>query len=167
MIRWNFTYIKNRLYHFIHPGQLSSEVYITELDRPFFTNPDRETTLLHYWEDLEYITHPLDAETVNQNLNTAARLLNSKGIRLIFFAAADKYDLYYPYIKDKQGRPENPFFPKMRQLQGKEYIFLDAMTPLREALTRGEQDVYWLGDTHWSWKGIKYVCDEMVKYILP
>ena len=167
MCQANKNYIANKIYHLMKPDQLSSEVYITELDRPFFTNPGRETTLLHYFQDIDYLEHPLDAEMVNQNLNTAARLLNSRGIKLIFFAAADKYDLYYPYIKDKQGRPENPFFQKMRQLQGKEYIFLDAMTPLREALARGEQDVYWLGDTHWSWKGIKFVCDEMVKYILP
>ena len=90
-----------------------------------------------------------------------------KGIKLIFFAAADKYDLYYPYITDKRGRPENPFFMKMREVPGKEYVFADAMKPLREALGRGEQDVYWLNDTHWSHKGIKIFCDELVRYILP
>ncbi|MBQ7154458.1 MAG: hypothetical protein IJR85_02745 [Synergistaceae bacterium] len=167
LVKWNITFLFNRLYRFLHPEQLSPEVYITKLDRPFFTNPGHENTLMHYWEDLEYLKNPLNAEMVNQNLNNAARLLKAKGIKLIFFAAADKYDLYYPYLTDKKGRPENPFFKEMREVQGKEYVFVDAMSVLREALARGEQDVYWMGDTHWSWKGIKIVCDEMVKHIIP
>ena len=160
-------HIYHNLYHFMKPEQLSPEVYITHLDRNFFTNPGQERTLLHYHEDLNYLRTPLNAEMVNQNLNNAARLLKSKGIKLIFFAAADKYDLYYPYIIDKRGRPENPFFRKMREVPGKEYVFVDALTPLRDALSRGEQDIYWLNDTHWSHKGIKIFCDELVKYILP
>lgn len=159
-------YIYNKLYHLLYPEQLSPKAYITQLDRPFFTNPGHETTLLHYCDDLGYLKQPLDAEMVNRNLNNAARLLKPKGIKLIFFAAADKYDLYYPYIINKNGRSENPFFHQMRDVQGKEYIFVDAMTPLRNALANGEQDIYWLGDTHWSWKGVKYFCDELVKHII-
>ena len=163
----NMKHVFHKLYHFMKPEQLSPEVCITQLDRPFFTNPGQERTLLYYYDDLLYLTRPLNAEIVNQNLNNAARLLKAKGIKLIFFAAADKYDLYYPYITDKRGRPENPFFMKMREVPGKEYVFADAMKPLREALGRGEQDVYWLNDTHWSHKGIKIFCDELVRYILP
>ena len=122
---------------------------------------------MHYCDDLLYLREALDAEMVNQNLNNAARLLKAKGITLIFFAATDKYDLYYPYITDKKGRPENPFFHDMRAVSGKDYVFVDSMALLRDALSRGEQDIYWLGDTHWSHKGIKIVCDELVKYILP
>ena len=166
-VQANMIYISHKLYHLCHPEKLSPEVYITQLDRPFFTNPGRENTLLHYWGDLEHLEHPLDAEMVNLNLNNAARILKAKGIKLVFFAGVDKYDLYYPYILDKKDRPENPFFQKMRNVQGKEYVFVDSLKPLREALAKGEQDVYWLGDTHWSWKGIKYVCDEMIKHIIP
>ena len=160
-------YIYHRIYRILKPEQLSPEVYITKIDRPFFTNPGQENTLLFYFQDLDYLKNPLNAEMVNQNLNTAARILKAKGIKLVFFAAADKYDLYYPYIIDKKGRPENSIFQKMRDVQGKEYIYIDTITPLRQALERGEQDVYWLGDTHWSHKGIKFFCDELVKYILP
>ena len=166
LVQWNFTFFYNKIYRILYPEKLSPEVYITSLDRPFFTNTGQETTLMHYWEDLEYLKQPLDAEMVNRNLNNAASLLKAKGIKLIFFAAADKYDLYYPYIVDKKGRSENTFFQKMRSLQGKEYVFVDALKPLREALAKGEQDVYWLGDTHWSWKGVKYFCDELVKHII-
>ena len=74
---------------------------------------------------------------VNANLNNAARLLKAKGITLVFFAAADKYDLYYSYIKD-QKHPENPFFEKMRAIRSKDYDFIDTLAVLREVLSRGE-----------------------------
>ena len=160
-------YIYHRIYRLLKPEQLSPSVYTAKLDRNFFTNPGQENTLLFYHVDLDYLKYSFNAEMVNQNLNTAARLLKAKGITLIFFAAADKYDLYYPYILDKKGRPENTYFQKMRDVQGKEYIYIDTITPLRQALERGEQDIYWLDDTHWSNKGIKIFCDELVKYILP
>ena len=160
-------YISHKLYHILNPEKLSPEVYITQLERKFFTNPGYESTLLHYCDDLVFMENPLDAEMVSRNLNNAARILKAKGIKLVFFAGVDKYDLYYPYILDKKDRPENHFFQKMRTVQGKEYIFVDSMKVLRQALAKGEQDIYWLGDTHWSWKGITYVCDEMVKYIIP
>ena len=167
MSQANTDFLYNKIFHMMSPGQLSPEVYITKLDRKLFTNPGYEDTLLFINGDLNYLRAPLNAEMVNKNLNNAARLLKAKGITLIFFAAVDKYDLYYPYITDKSGRPENPFFQKLRDVQGKEYIYIDTITPLRQALERGEQDIYWLTDTHWSHKGIKIVCDELVKYILP
>ena len=167
IVQWNMNVLYNKLLRLLKPEQLSKTIYVAKLDRKFFTNPGQENDLLYYYEDLHYITDTLDAEMVNQNLNNAARLLKAKGIKLIFFAAPDKYDLYYPYIIDKKGRPENPAFRKMREVSGKEYVFVDAMTPLRDALSRDEQDIYWLNDTHWSHKGIKIFCDELVRYILP
>lgn len=166
-VQWNTNFFSNKLRYMLNPEKLSSSIYAANLDREFFTNPGYEDKLFFYYEDLNYLQEPLNAEMVNHNLNNAARLLNAKGITLIFFAAADKYDLYSPYILDKKGRPENTSFQKMRDVQGKEYIYVDTMTILREALERGEKDVYWLDDSHWSHKGIKIFCDELVKYILP
>ena len=167
LVQWNVNFFRNKIHHMLNPEQLSTAIYAAKLDRNFFTNPGQENTIYYYYEDFNYLKDTLNAEMVNKNLNNAARLLKDKGIKLVFFAAADKYDLYYPYIMDKKGRPENPLFQKLREVQGKEYIYVDTIKPLREALARGEQDVYWLDDTHWSHKGIKIFCDELVKYILP
>ena len=166
-VQWNINFLSNKIRYMLDPEKLGFAIYAANLDRGFFTNPGYEDKLFFYHEDLNYLKEPLDAETANKNLNNAARMLKNKGIKLIFFAAVDKYDLYYPYITDKRGRPENTVFQKMRDVQGKEYIYVDTITPLREALARGEQDVYWLHDSHWSHKGIKIFCDELVKYILP
>ena len=158
----NFIY--NKLSHIIDTERLSPEVYITDLNRNFFTNPGYEHTLLHYYEDLNYLTAPVNTEIVNMNLNHAARILREKNIQLIFFAGVDKYDLYYPYITNHNSRPENQFFHDMRNVSPKDYVFIDTMKIFREALERGEQDIYWFGDTHWSWKGMQLFCDELVKY---
>lgn len=160
----NMDFIKNILYHKIDPERLSPAVYITELDRNFFTNPGYEHTLLYYYEDLQYLNAPLNAEMMNMNLNKAAEILREKGIIPIFMLCADKYDLYYPYIINHNGRPENNFFPEMRRVSPKEYIFIDTMKIFRGELERGEKDIYWFGDTHWSRKGAELVCDELVKY---
>lgn len=167
MIETNIGFLYSMALRIINPERLSPEVYITELDRELFTNLGYESTLLFYFEDLNYIDTPLNAEMINRNLNTASAILSEKGIKLIFMPCVDKYDLYYPYIKDKNGRPENPLFTEMRKVQDKEYTFIDTKAILQEALERGEKDIYWFGDTHWSWKGAELVCDELVKYICP
>lgn len=167
MTEASINFLRNKLRRIYNSERLSSEVYITELDRNLFTNLGNEHTLLFYYYDLNYIDNPVNAEMINMNLNAAAEVLKSKGIKLIFMPCADKYDLYYPYIADKKGRPENNFFPVMREVQEKEYIFIDTKAILKEALMRGEKDLYWFGDTHWSWKGAEIICDELVKYLRP
>lgn len=167
MVLGNFRFVRSKIRYRLHPNRSSGGAYITKLDRELFSNPGYEDVLFHFYEDLNYLQETLNPEMLNQNLNTAARVLKAKGIKLIFFAAADKYDLYYPYILDKQGRPENTLFQKLRELQDKEYTYIDTMKILRQELDRGEKDIYWQDDTHWSSKGIKIFCDELVKYILP
>lgn len=146
---------------------LGRATYIAWLDRESFTNPGYENTLLYYYEDLQYLNTPLNAEMINRNLNNAAKILADKNIKLIFMPCVDKYDLYYPYITDKRGRPENPLFDVLRNMPGKNYIFIDTKEILRKELERGEKDLYWFGDTHWSWRGAEKVCDELVKYLCP
>ncbi len=160
----NMNFIYNKLYHIMNPERLSSFVYITELNRNFFTNPGYEHTLLHYCDDLLYLNSPVNAEMVNRNLNNAASILKEKNIQLIFFVGVDKYDLYYPYIINHNGRPENQYFHDMRRISPKDYVFIDTMKIFREALEHDEKDIYWFGDTHWSWKGMQLFCDELVKY---
>lgn len=167
MYNANMNYVISKLHHLCNPEELSAETGITELDRKLFTNPGYENVMLYYKDDLMYLSDPINADMLSQNLNNAANLLKARGIKLVFFVGVDKYDLYYPYIIDKKGRPENPFFPKVRAVQGKDYVFVDTIKPLRDALEHGEKDIYFMNDTHWSHKGIKIVCDEIVKYILP
>ncbi len=167
MIKANAKFLQDIFFRLRHPEQLSSTVYINKLTQNLFTNPGQENLFLHYYEDLNYLSQTHNPEIINRNLNNAAKLLAEKNITLLFMPCVDKYDLYYPYIKDKHGRPENPFFDEMRRVQPKNYIFIDTKAILRKAFERGDKDIYWLSDTHWSWKGMKIVSEEIAKYLLP
>ena len=167
LFKMNLKYLFSNFIFLINYERLSSEVYLAKLKQELFTNTKQENLLLFYCDDLNYLSSKYDIELINKNLNNAAKLLSDKNIKLIFFAGVDKYDLYYPFIIDKKNRPENPFFHEMRKVQDKNYIFIDSMQILREALNNVEKDIYWLNDTHWSHKGIKLVCDEIAKYIMP
>lgn len=145
--------------------QLTSKAYIAELDKKLFTNPGQENILLYYYYDLHYINEPLKPEIAEVNLNNAANLLDARNIKLIFMPCVDKYDLYYPYIINKRNRPENNLFAKLESIiiNADNYAFINTKAILREALERGVKDLYWAGDTHWSWRGWEIVCDELVK----
>ena len=145
--------------------KLTSEAYIAELDRNLFTNPGQENILLYYYYDLHYLDEPFNPEIARLNLNNAAELLRARNIKLIFMPCVDKYDLYYPYIINKRSRPENNLFAELENLalNANNYTFINTKKILREALSRGEKDLYWAGDTHWSWRGWEIVCDELAK----
>ena len=62
----------------------------------------------------------------------------------------DKYNLYSNFIVDNPY-PRSTFFEKLRQLP-KRYAFIDTKQILMEELERGELDLYYPDDSHWSWK---------------
>ena len=167
MVKVNLKYFRDKLYRVFNTGKISRTIYITQLDREMFTNKGQENLLLYYYGDMNFIDYPLNVEMMSRNLANVAAMLKEKGIKLIFFVAPDKYDLYYPYIKDKTDKPENKFFDEMRKIKSEGYTIIDTLSLLRSALARGEKDIYWLDDTHWSYKGMKIVCDEIAKYLRP
>ena len=75
---------------------------------------------------------------------------------------ADKYDLYYPYLSAKNEYTENPFFEEFEKCP-KSYMFVNTKKILQSLLEAGEKDVYWMDDTHWSWKGQQRVVDALMK----
>lgn len=166
MTEVNKNYLMNKLSNIFAPEQLGPEVYITELDREMFTNKGQENLLLYYHHDMDFTSSTLNTETLSRNLSNAAAMLKEKGIKMIFFVAPDKYDLYYPYIRNKTDKPANTFFDSLRTIKPEGYVMIDTLSVLRSALERGEKDVYIIDDTHWSHKGIKIVCDEIAKYLL-
>lgn len=166
MLDRNVNLIRSKLNRYITGSdRLTPEAHIAELDRNFFTNAGQENLLLFYFYDLHYLEEPLNQEIAMQNLNHAAELLRARNIKLIFMPCVDKYDLYYPYIINKRGRPENNLFAELESLPNKNYEFINTKVILRKALERGVKDLYWGGDTHWSWRGWEIVCDEIVKVL--
>ena len=162
MMSANLKFIKNKTRYFSKDNRLSDEVYIEKLSTPLFTNPTHEEILLFYYEDLRYMNESTNYKQINKTLNDLADDLSLQGINLVFMTCVDKFDLYYPYIQDKNPYPENHFFEEF-DTYPKRYIFINTKRILEEMLATGEKDIYWFDDTHWSWKAQQRVVDDIMK----
>jgi hypothetical protein len=138
------------LYNFSDHAFLS-KVYVKELTRPFFSAKNANK-LVFLRDDIRKI--PLATEkwvkVLNDNINTLADKLRAKGIKLYFMPCVDKYDLYSDYIVNNQY-PKSTLFGQLRELP-KRYEFIDTKAILAEELKKGEKDIFYADDTHWSWK---------------
>jgi hypothetical protein len=138
------------LYNFSDHAFLS-KVYMKELTRPFFS-VDNANKLLFLRDDIRRI--PLATEksvkVLNDNINTLADKLRAKGIKLYFMLCVDKYDMYSDYIVHNHY-PASTLFGQLRKLP-KRYEFIDSKAILGEELKKGEKDIFYADDTHWTWK---------------
>jgi len=154
----NYKFFTSKLYYRFK-GVYKS-VYLLDLNTSLFSPQKFQNKLLITKEDISGISNaPSQAELVNENFNKLARLLKKLDIKLIFFPAIDKYDLYEPYITNNK-LPKNNFFKNIRPLY-KEYYFVDTKKILRKALQRGDQDIFYPDDTHWSYKASALIAKEM------
>lgn len=129
----------------------------------FTHHPDN---LLFFKDDLRTLPNKNDINQVkklNDNLNKISSLLSKKNIRLMVLISPDKYDLYYPYIKNKTTGKEPLFFEHLEKLK-KDYIYIPSYSALSEALKK-DTDIYFYDDTHWTYKGSKVVAEEIHKVI--
>jgi hypothetical protein len=116
-----------------------------------FTVPN-SNILLFYKNDLRSSRDATEKNimTLNDNMNRMADLLARKGIRLYFMPCVDKYDLYCDFFVDNRY-PRGTFFELLRPLP-KRYKLVDTKEILVEELKKGEKDMFYPDDLHWSWK---------------
>lgn len=141
----------NLLYHFTDHNSDKS-VYIARLRQNFFSVP-KGNLLVYLGEDTSSIkaATPEAMTRLNDNLNTLAKMLADKGMTLIFMPVVDKYNLYRDYLVDDGNMTRSHFFEELRPLD-KRYIFIDTKALLADELAKGEKDVFFADDTHWSGK---------------
>lgn len=146
----NYKFIRNAILYNFSDHAYVSKVYKAKLDRPLFS-VENPYTLLFFSGDIKSrkITPPKIAK-LNDALNTLHDRLAEKGIRLYFMPCVDKYNLYSGYIV-KNRHPRSIFFEELRKLP-KRYQYVDTKAILLEELEKGEKDIYYADDTHWSWK---------------
>ena len=78
--------------------------------------------------------------------------------------AVDKYNLYSPYIISN-SYPKSILFEYLDTLP-KDYIFINTKKILSEQLEKGEKDIFYADDTHWSHKASEVIIkDESFKII--
>ncbi len=160
----NMKWLFYNLLYTISPNAFFSKVYKVDLDRPLFSGAKQKTLLFLYkgLNKFKYDSKRLDEAKVskmNENLNRLARLLKGKGIELWFMPVVDKYSLYRPYISD-DAYPKSRSFELMRQVD-REYHLIDTLEILGAEVAKGEQDIFYQDDTHWSWKASKAIFEKV------
>lgn len=129
----------------------------------FSNNPD---DMLFYKDDIQKLTAKNDSLKTLKSisvLNDINDLLSRKNIKLIVIVSPDKYDLYYPYIKNKLEFLKPTFYSTYERAD-KKYKNVDTYRILSKSIAT-ERDVYFYDDTHWSPKGAKIVAEELIDII--
>lgn len=73
--------------------------------------------------------------------------------------AVDKYNLYSPYIVSNKY-PQSIFFEYLETLP-KNYVFINTKKILLEELKKGEKDIFYADDTHWSYKANDIIINDI------
>jgi hypothetical protein len=156
----NFKFILYNVLYAFSDHAFISDVYVRELDRPFFSVRN-DKRLLFYHHDVEYapLATEQNVERLNDNFNAMADLLRKKGITLYFMPAADKYNMYSDHIVNNPY-PKSRFFETLRTLP-RQYVLVDTKAMLSEEIEKDVKDVYYADDTHWSWKASKKIAESM------
>jgi hypothetical protein len=153
----------NNIMYLYNPMGNNEFVYKEMLTTPLFSTSRND--VLFYKEDIDFLEFNNNEDNVkklNDNLNEVALALKKKGIQLIVLIAPDKFDLYYPYLVNKNNYTKPLFFEHFNQLE-KNYLYVDAHTIFRDKLKQKAKDIYLYDDTHWSPWATKIVATEIAK----
>lgn len=101
---------------------------------------------------------------MKKNYEIVAHAAKNRHINLILMIAVDKYDLYQNKIIDNKF-PCKTINEDLREIfKDNEHLMItkDYLLPY---VDRGEKDVFWANDTHWSYKGAEIVAKGLLDYI--
>jgi len=141
-------------------GLRSSTVYHVKLDGAYFSHHRMSSDLYFYCDD---VRSEMSVDTTlayhRSALNNLRRLYakaEERHVKLIVLVPPDKYDLYQKYISD------NPYPPKtvnedLRRLFPDSTRLVLCKEILLPYVNQGEQDIYYLEDSHWSFYGADLV----------
>lgn len=152
----NFKFLIYRFLYKVKDNAFLSKVYKRKLTQPFFSVKNADELIFAY-EDFAHLSreNELSLGKINDNLNGLADQLKTKGIELYFMPVVDKYNLYSDYLIDNPY-PRSAFFETLRTLD-KRYAWIDTKQILLKEVGKGEKDIFYADDSHWSWKAPKKI----------
>ncbi len=147
------------LYNFSEKAYFS-KVHMVKLEKEFFSS-DVADTLLYYGDDIKSIKRNTqnNLSLINEILNDLSKYLEKKDIKLIVMPGPNKYDVYSKYIINNKYPLDN-FFSIFQKLK-KNYIFVDTQKILEKELANNVIDLYYVDDTHWSYKASEAVVNAL------
>lgn len=143
----NVKFVLNKLLYKFSDRTFIGSVYKLKLSQPLFTVPDDSSLL---FLRMKMTSDDRALQVLHNNLNTLAERLSVRGITLVFMPCVDKFTLYSEFLV-KNPYPVSTFFEYFEGLP-RRYQFINTKKILLEQLRRGEKDLFYPDDTHWSWK---------------
>ena len=124
-------------------------------------------TLYFYQNDVMENGFSIPTDSYHQILSNIDSLFNkaiSKGIQLYILICPDKYDLYQDYIVNNPY-PRKSINEDFRRIVGNREDIIIGKELLLPYVKNGEKDMYYLDDTHWSYKSSKIIADSLTNII--
>lgn len=135
--------------------KLNKDSFSVYSDKLYFLEEDLQS--------LELVNREDSVKDLNNKLNILSEKLKKEGITLVFIPAPNKYTIYQDRIINLT-HPKSEFFQKFAKMH-KKYVYIDSYKIIKEELENGVPDLYYLEDSHWSWKGMKLVIDQTINTI--
>lgn len=156
----NFKWLQHTLNHRVGADRYSARVQQWQLSQPLFSGPYGDTLLFHLGDYKSNRRNREDTGIIrmHDNLNRLADLLAQDGVRLYFMPTPNKLTVYQDYLV-QTIETRSTFFPRLRKLEGKRYTFIDSEKVLSELVKKGEKDVFFIDDTHWSNKALPLIAE--------
>lgn len=109
---------------------------------------------------------PIDScSQIRSNIDAIYDKAISKGILLYILICPDKYDLYQDFIVDNPY-PRKTINEDFRRIVGNRDDIIIGKELLLPYVKNGEKDMYYLDDTHWSYKSSKIIADSLTNLVL-
>ena len=146
-------------------AKFNESVLMFGLNRTFFTHL-KSRTLLTLADDVNFLklnNSKSNSLKLNNQLNFIHEKLLERNSRLFFLVCPDKYDLYYDYINHR-NLVKPVFFDHLISCN-KKYYFINSKRILSKELKKGNKDLYFYDDTHWSSKSVKIISDSILKIL--
>ena len=143
-------------------GMKESPVKLLELNKQLFSGTHGRS-LYFYYEDIEEGGFTIPQKTfgkMQSNIDTLFNIASKKGVELIVLVCPDKYDLYQNYVINNPY-PRKTINEDFRTVVGNREDIVIGKEILLPYIVRGDKDIYYLDDTHWTYKSAKIVADSL------
>lgn len=154
----------NIQHFFTDHADFSQTIRLKAKNRALFSNSPSH--LLFYQDDVLNLEIGNNAELLAssvEKLAAIAQQLEKKEITLLVLVAPDKYDIYANCIA-QNPYPKPLFFVHYGKLE-KHFQNPDVYTVLKQAVGKGEKNIYYYDDSHWSPIGAQLVSRTIHQYI--
>lgn len=146
---------------------IKNSIRMYKTSRDLFTHKTRHNELYIYdsrWDgdgDLRFVDNANESAIMKawSNLYLLHKFAEEHGVTLIYMIAADKYDVYEPFIKEEHVK--NPTLDKLPE----EDWIVNSKEILQKKAYDGVQDLYYINDTHWSPVGAQIIGEEIAKRV--